>query len=308
MARISDLAKLEQPAENNVFPVSDGTLTSKITFADLRSAIVKQASQTTLGSVRVGQGLLISDTGVLSVRNFSGYVLPPASSETLGGIRIGSGLTMSETSVLSVDYSIPTASSVQLGGVKIGSGITINNGVISVQTANISGGNLGDIPYQLSTSSTTLLPGNITSIKKFLAETGTGTTARAPVWSAITATDINLENVTNESKATMFTDPIFTGTVTTTSISAGNSTTRGDFTGNWHIEGQLRSNRGRGKGQWAPASSLGQIRLPGRRRLYPGSGFGRELPGRPGQPDDGLAHVRFKSEFRRRQAQSTFDR
>ena len=133
MARISDLAKLEQPAENNVFPVSDGTLTSKITFADLKTAIVKQASQTTLGSVRVGQGLLISDTGVLSVRNFSGYVLPPASSETLGGIRIGSGLTMSETSVLSVDYSIPTASSVQLGGVKIGSGITINNGVISVR-------------------------------------------------------------------------------------------------------------------------------------------------------------------------------
>ena len=61
------------------------------------------------------------------------------------------------------------------------------------------------------------------------------------MWSAITATDINLENVTNESKATMFTDPIFTGTVTTTSISAGNSTTRGDFTGDWHIAGQLRS-------------------------------------------------------------------
>lgn len=205
MARISDLARIEQPAENNVFPVSDGTITKKITLADLKNAIVKQASTTVIGAVKVGNGLIISDTGVLSVRNYSGYVLPPATAEILGGVRIGAGLTISETSVLSVNYTLPTASSTQLGGVKIGAGISIADGVISSETSNISGGSLGDIPYQFSSNQTTLLSGNITTVKKFLSQTGTGSSSRAPIWSTLynslpitlnsgTVTNINVAN------------------------------------------------------------------------------------------------------------------
>jgi hypothetical protein len=186
MARISNLAVATVPAERDVIPISDGQLTKKITFGDLRQNIVRQASTTTLGSVRVGQGLTISDTGVLSVRNFSGYVLPPATTETLGGIRVGPGLSISETSVLSVDYELPIATPTILGGVKLGTGISIdNNGVISVTTANVSGGSLGAVPYQLSSSNTTLLPGNITTVKKFLAQTGTGTSSTAPFWTTV---------------------------------------------------------------------------------------------------------------------------
>ena len=241
MARISDLAQIEQPADNSVFPVSDGTLTRKITLANLKTAIVKQATSTVAGSIKVGTGLIISDTGVLSVRNFSGYTLPPASAEILGGVRIGPGLTISDTSLLSVDYTLPTASSTQLGGVKIGAGITITDGVISAETSNIAGGSLGDIPYQTTSSQTTLLSGNITAVKKFLAQTGTGSVSRAPVWSSLVSTDVGLGNVTNESKAVMFTDPTFTGTVTTTEITTGDSSTRGDITGDWHITGQFRA-------------------------------------------------------------------
>ncbi len=186
MARISDLPAIDIPAGSNVFPVSDGQLTKKITLTNLKAAIVDQASANTLGSIKVGSGLAISDTGVLSVRNYSGYVLPPATEDTLGGIRVGSGLSISETSILSVDYEIPVATSTILGGVKIGSGISVTiDGSISVQTANIAGGNLGDIPYQLGNNQTTLLAGNITTIKKFLAQTGTGTASRAPVWTAL---------------------------------------------------------------------------------------------------------------------------
>ena len=43
--------------------------------------------------------------------------------------------------------------------------------------------------------------------------TGTGTNGAAPAWDAVTATDVGLGNVTNESKATMFTNPSFTGTL-----------------------------------------------------------------------------------------------
>jgi hypothetical protein len=185
MARITDLPKIESPSDNNVFPISDGQLTRKLTLLDLKNSIVKQATPTILGSIKVGAGLAVSDTGVLSVRNYSGYTLPPASSEVLGGIRVGSGLTIDDTSVLSVTYSIPVASSTQLGGVKIGSGISINGGIISVESANIAGGALGGIPYQTGTSTTSILPGNITTTKKFLAQTGTGTASRSPFWSTL---------------------------------------------------------------------------------------------------------------------------
>ena len=41
--------------------------------------------------------------------------------------------------------------------------------------------------------------------------TGSGTNGAAPAWDTVTATDVGLGNVTNESKATMFTSPTFTG-------------------------------------------------------------------------------------------------
>ena len=44
--------------------------------------------------------------------------------------------------------------------------------------------------------------------------TGDGTNGAVPAWDTVTATDVGLSNVTNESKATMFTSPTFTGTVT----------------------------------------------------------------------------------------------
>lgn len=186
MARISDLAATTIPAESNVFPISDGQLTKKISLANLKTAIVKQATTRVLGSVIVGDGLAITDQGVLSVRNYSDYVLPPASADVLGGIRVGAGLTIDDTSILSVNYQLPTATTTIKGGVKIGTGVSVSvDGTISVSTANIAGGNLGDVPYQLGNNQTTLLPGNITTARKFLSQTGTGTASRAPIWTQI---------------------------------------------------------------------------------------------------------------------------
>ena len=187
MARITDLPTIESPSDSNVFPISNGQVTKKITLLSLKNSIVKQATPSILGSIKVGAGLAVSDTGVLSVRSYSGYTLPPASSEVLGGIRVGSGLTIDDTSVLSVNYSynLPTASTSLLGGVRIGSGIAINNGTISVEGANIFGGALGGVPYQIGASLTSVLPGNITTTKKFLAQQGTGTASRSPFWSTL---------------------------------------------------------------------------------------------------------------------------
>jgi len=88
----------------------------------------------------------------------------------------------------------------------------------AAKATNIVGGNnstlLGSIPYQSNTDTTTLLSPNTSITKNFLSQTGSGTNGAAPVWSPVTATDVGLGNVTNESKTTMFTSPTFTGTVT----------------------------------------------------------------------------------------------
>lgn len=63
------------------------------------------------------------------------YVLPVASANTLGGVKIGNGLSITD-GVLSADapdpYELPTASAETLGGIKVGSGLSINDGVLSV--------------------------------------------------------------------------------------------------------------------------------------------------------------------------------
>ena len=101
----------------------------------------------------------------------------------------------------------------------------------AAKATNLVGGNnttlLGSMPYQSNTDVTTLLSPNITATKKFLRMTGDGTNGAAPAWDTVTATDAGLGNVTNESKATMFASPTFTGTVagvTATHVGLGNVT------------------------------------------------------------------------------------
>jgi hypothetical protein len=106
-------------------------------------------------------------------------------------------------------------------------GITSIDGYAS----NLSGGNnttlLGSIHYQSASNVTSQLPPNTTTTRNFLRQTGDGINGAAPAWDTVTATDVGLGNVTNESKATMFTNPTFTGTVsgvTSTHVGLGNVT------------------------------------------------------------------------------------
>lgn len=91
------------------------------------------------------------------------------------------------------------------------------SGIISIDgySQGIAGGNpttlLGSVLYQSNTNATSLLSPNTTTTKLFLSQTGTGANGAVPAWSTVTATNVGLGNVTNESKATMFTNPTFTG-------------------------------------------------------------------------------------------------
>jgi len=98
-------------------------------------------------------------------------------------------------------------------------GVSIDgNAATATKSTNLSGGNnttlLGAIGYQSNTDTTTLLSPNTTTNRRFLRQTGDGTNGAAPAWDSVTATDVGLGNVTNESKTTMFASPTFTGMAT----------------------------------------------------------------------------------------------
>ncbi len=72
------------------------------------SYVLPVASAETLGGVKVGTGLSINESGVLSNSNPTPYSLPNASAETLGGVKVGTGLSINESGVLSASggYSV----------------------------------------------------------------------------------------------------------------------------------------------------------------------------------------------------------
>ena len=88
---------------------------------------------------------------------------------------------------------------------------------------------LGSVHYQSAANVTTQLAPNTSITKKFLRQTGDGTNGAAPAWDTVTATDVSLGNVTNESKATMFTDPTFTGHPTIEGVTSTGATGTGKF-------------------------------------------------------------------------------
>lgn len=76
------------------------------------------------------------------------YVLPPATTSALGGVIVGQGLNVTNTGVLSANpssYTMPVATNTTIGGVIVGSGLNVSsNGTLSVN-ATSTGGNLSQL-------------------------------------------------------------------------------------------------------------------------------------------------------------------
>lgn len=79
-------------------------------------------------------------------------------------------------------------------GTVAGSNLSGSNTGDQTKIQNLIGGNnttqLGSIPYQSNTDTTTLLTPNTTIQKKFLRQTGTGSNGAAPAWDTIVVGDI----------------------------------------------------------------------------------------------------------------------
>lgn len=119
--------------------VGDGLVISSEGTLSVEPITIPTASVTTAGTVKIGTGLDVDVDGTISVTPGGGggvpYTLPAATTTVLGGVKVGSGLTVSVDGTLDATptpYTLPTASSTTLGGIKVGSGLSVDgNGALN---------------------------------------------------------------------------------------------------------------------------------------------------------------------------------
>ena len=78
---------------------------------------------------------------VTSGTNPASYSLPTATASVLGGIKIGSGLSIDGSGVVTAagTYTLPNATTSTLGGVIVGTGLSVSSGTVSAAVTSVAG-------------------------------------------------------------------------------------------------------------------------------------------------------------------------
>jgi hypothetical protein len=102
MPKITDLPNLTSITSGAVWPVVENNIVQKISFNNFKSAINTPATSNALGTVKIGEGIVVDTTGVISV------ITPVASNNTVGGVKVatGSNLTVNGSGVLALSNDI----------------------------------------------------------------------------------------------------------------------------------------------------------------------------------------------------------
>ena len=90
---------------DKTFTVEDAPADAKAVGDALKNLNIRPATSTTLGGIKVGSGLSVTDDGTLSA-DAQEYTLPVATATTLGGVKVGSGLTVDADGTLSADSAL----------------------------------------------------------------------------------------------------------------------------------------------------------------------------------------------------------
>jgi hypothetical protein len=138
------------------------------------------------GTASLATGILKSttSTGELSIATDSDF--PILNQDTTGKSAKTDALNSATTVVNVSEATAPTAGQVLTA---------ISSTAATWQTPSAGFTNpmttLGDLIYEDATPAATRLAGNITTVKQYLSQTGTGTASAAPVWSQISASDLS---------------------------------------------------------------------------------------------------------------------
>jgi len=93
---------------------------------------VKPATASTIGGVKVGDNIAVTDDGTISTH--APYTLPVATTNTIGGVKVGDNIAVTDDGTISTHapYTLPVATTNTIGGVKVGDNISVtDDGTIS---------------------------------------------------------------------------------------------------------------------------------------------------------------------------------
>lgn len=143
---------------NGVTPDSSGNVTISVSGGGSGGGgnyTLPTASGSTLGGVKVGSGLTINTSGVLSADVTASTLTAYAKTTDLSAVaKSGSYNDLSNKPTIPSAYTLPNATSSTLGGVKVGSNISVSNGTISVTKSNVTSA-LGYTPATTNNASFT---------------------------------------------------------------------------------------------------------------------------------------------------------
>ena len=133
----------------------------------------------------------VSNDQIIRWENASGYAMPMASDILLGGVKVGLGLSINPSGVLSVTKPLNPASITNMGGIKIGSRVSVTDeGILSATvqsdenfTTELKDKLVSISPQAIQAASTTLLGGIIVGQRLSVTPEGT--------LSAVIQSDIN---------------------------------------------------------------------------------------------------------------------
>jgi hypothetical protein len=201
---ISALPSVTTPlAGTEVLPIVQSNTTKRVTLAQIAGYAtysLPTASASVLGGIKIGSGLSIDGSGVVSAA--ASYTLPVATASVLGGVKQGTNTTIAADGTISVatgagySYTLPVATSSVLGGVKQGTNITIDaNGVISASSSGAS----ATTTISNKTAAYTVVAGDLGTIINCTSGTFTvSLTAAATLGAGFTVTVWNTSNTVTD--------------------------------------------------------------------------------------------------------------
>lgn len=143
---------------NGAAPDSSGNVTISVSGGGSSGGgnyTLPTASSSTLGGVKVGSGLTINTSGVVSADVTASTLTAYAKITDLSAVaKTGSYNDLTNKPTIPAAYTLPNATSSTLGGVKVGSNISVSNGTISIAKSNVTSA-LGYTPATTNNASFT---------------------------------------------------------------------------------------------------------------------------------------------------------
>lgn len=127
---------------NNYFSEENIQQVLEPVIEEVVQQMIGTATADTAGMVKVGEGLSITQDGVLNNNNPTPYTLPSATTTTKGGVAVGEGLHLAADGYTLVNdnptvYTLPTASADTKGGVKASTTLNVaSDGTATVPSAS----------------------------------------------------------------------------------------------------------------------------------------------------------------------------